>query len=173
MAVAPLAQDPTEFDRLIRDYARVMAAAIRRVCGRKYGSLAPDVQQEVYLALWKRLHSGKQIDHPISYLYKVALTTALAMVRKIESENPGAEVLEPDARAMSGGSGLTPMERSQFLSEMIGTLEPDEIRAVRAYLAGYSHNEVAQLYGWTESVARHRIYRSIERLRAKMREGTS
>jgi RNA polymerase sigma factor (sigma-70 family) len=159
-----LASDRSEFDRLIRDHARVMAAAIRRVCGRRHGALVADVQQEVYLALWKRLEGGNEIAHPISYLYKVALTTALAMVRRLD------RAPEPDREPIPGESaGLHPLERQRLLEEVLAITEPDDARALRAWLAGYNHREVARLFGWTESVARHRIYRSQERLRERMK----
>ena len=32
-------------------------------------------------------------------------------------------------------------------------------------MTGFNHREVSGLYGWTESVARHRIYRGLEALR--------
>lgn len=40
---------------------------------------------------------------------------------------------------------------------------------MRAHLAGFSHVEIASLYGWTESVARHRIYRAIDALKERMK----
>ncbi|MGH9380994.1 MAG: hypothetical protein ACRD2Z_10330 [Thermoanaerobaculia bacterium] len=42
------------FDELTRDYAALMASAIRRVCGRRHGALVADVTQEVHLALRDR-----------------------------------------------------------------------------------------------------------------------
>lgn len=169
---AEVSAKPTDFERLIRTHARVMAAAIRRVCGRRHGALIPDVQQEVYLALWKRLHSGKEIEHPVSYLYKVALTTALAMVRKLDPEQGNAP-LDPETPARPDESPLHPLERARLIEEVLAALEPDEARALRAYLAGFNHEEVARLFGWSESVARHRIYRSMEKLRGRTdrREG--
>lgn len=162
-----------EFEDLVRGHARLMAAAIRRVCGRRHAALVPDVEQEVHLALWKRLGSGNEIRHPASYVYRVALLTALAVVRRNSdlaqslddpdgpsSEEPAAP--EPD--------GLAPAERTRLLREVLASVEPDEARALRAYLAGFDHVEVARLYGWTESVARHRIYRTLDRLRAQARE---
>jgi RNA polymerase sigma-70 factor (ECF subfamily) len=158
---------PSDFEHLIRAHARVMAAAIRRVCGRRHGALVPDVQQEVYLALWKRLQSGNPIDHPVSYLYKVALTTALAMVRKLGPDRAAPEE-EADLAAAPDARALHPLERARLLAEVLEALEPDEARALKAYLAGFGHAEVARLFGWTESVARHRVYRSMEKLRVRM-----
>jgi RNA polymerase sigma factor (sigma-70 family) len=154
------------FEELVREHARVVAAAVRRVCGRRHQALIPDVEQEVYLALWRRLGGGSEIEFPLAYLYKMALTTALAMVRKHSRPGvsaPVEELAEREAPAAVGG--LSAVERRRLLEEVLGALEPDDARALRGYLAGFSHTEVAELYGWSESVARHRIYRTIERLR--------
>ncbi len=160
------------FEQLVRDHSRVMAAAIRRVCGRRHRILTADVEQDVYLALWKRLQGGNDIDYPVSYLYKMALNTALSAVRKIEQEFPLLED-EPDSRPASVAhdfSGLSPAERSRLLDQVLEKLDAEHARALRAYLAGFGHKEVAALFGWSESVARHKVYRSIERLKTKMRE---
>jgi RNA polymerase sigma factor (sigma-70 family) len=159
-----------EFATLIQKYARVMASAVRRVCSRRYRFLIPDVEQEIYVALWKRLESGKKIEHPASYLYKAALTTALMMVRKHIPDTLPIEMHEEGGSTPSENpfGGLLPAERARLLGEVLERLPPDQARAVRAHLAGFSHTEVASLYGWTESVARHRIYRAIETLRETM-----
>lgn len=159
-----------EFSALVQKYARVVGSAIRRVCARRYRSLIPDVEQEVYAALWQRLGHGKEIEHPASYLYKMALTTSLAVVRRHTAEMTPIEVAEDrPAAAETGFAGLLPPERARLLGEVLTQLPPDQARAVRAHLAGFSHVEVATLYGWSESVARHRIYRAIEALKERMR----
>lgn len=160
--------DETTFQQLLRSHARLMAGAIRRVCGRRHHTLVPDVEQEVYLALWKRLGGrGKEIEHPISYLYKTALTTAAAMVRKVAPADTetGIEAEElPSPEELAPGH-LLPVERTRLLGQLLETLPEDQARALKAYLAGFNHAEVASLFGWTESVARHRIYRAIEALK--------
>lgn len=169
-----MASRQEEFATLVEKYARVVASAIRRVCARKYRALIPDVQQEVHVALWKRLEGGKEIEHPASYLYKVALTTALAVVRKHAPETTDIETHEDELAEPSGHpfGNLLPAERARLLGEVLEQLPLEQARAVRAHLAGFDHTEVAGLFGWTESVARHRIYRGIESLREKMTTGT-
>jgi RNA polymerase sigma factor (sigma-70 family) len=157
-----LPRDAQQFEALVRRHAKLVGAVVRRVCGRSHASLAPDAEQEVYLALWKRLGSGKEIEHPISYLYKMALTTALAVVRRHRRQEPLDQL--PASPAPVRGA-LEPAERRRLLAEILGALPPEEARALKAYLAGFNHAEVARLYGWSESVARHRIYRTLERLR--------
>ncbi len=163
-----------EFNALVQNYSRVVASAIRRVCSRRYRSLIPDVEQEVYAALWNRLGSGKEIEDPASYIYKVALTTALSVVRKQAPETEPIENLpgkltEP-TRSRFGN--LQPAELVRLLRELLEKLPAEHARAVRAYLAGFNHLEVASLYGWSASVARHRIYRGIEALRETVAERT-
>src|SRR5262245_2767780 len=160
-----------DFDELVRNYSRVAAAAIRRVCALRYRSLIPDIEQEVYTALWRRLQGGKEIEHPVSYIYKTALTTALAVVRKNVPETVSIAAGEESVPDEQDGAfaDLLPAERSRLLAEVLEQLPAEQSRAVRAHLAGYSHTEIAALYGWSGSVARHRVYRGIEMLKQKMR----
>lgn len=170
--------DENNFQQLLRSHAKLMAGAIRKVCGRRHRALVPDVEQEVYLALWKRLghaaNAGKEIEHPISYLYKTALTTAAAMVRKLAPAGGDGQVDDEveleglPAPEDVGLGGLSAAERERLLAELLARLPDEQARALRAYLAGFNHEEVARLYGWTESVARHRIYRAIETLKSEM-----
>jgi RNA polymerase sigma-70 factor (ECF subfamily) len=156
-----------EFVALTERYAKLMASAIRRVCGYRHQDLIPDVEQEVRVALWKRLRGGKEIEHPRSYLYKVALTTALEVVQRQAGQRLAFEDEVADMAENPGTlfGTLLPPERAYLLEQVLQRLPLEESRAVRAHLAGFSHVEIAGLYGWTESVARHRVYRSIERLR--------
>ena len=161
-----------KFAVLVDEHARVIASAIRRVCSRRHRALVPDIEQDVRAALWKRLQGGKEIAHPVSYVYKVALTTALAVIRRF----PTADGPPPDGTAADSAGepflGLLPAEQSRLLAEALGRLSPEEGRAVRAHLAGFNHEDVARLYGWTPATARHRIYRGLERVRSSVRGAT-
>ena len=152
------------FDELMADHARLMASAIRRVCGRSHRWLIPDIEQEVRLALWQRLSSDRAIEHPVSYLYKMAWTTALGVLRRQRPE----EVAVEDPLVFEGQPASGPehdhRDRRLVLDQLLGRLEPEQARALGAYRAGLSHGEVASLFGWSESVARHRIYRGIAKL---------
>jgi RNA polymerase sigma factor (sigma-70 family) len=158
----------SEYEQLVAQYARLLAAVARRVCGRRYRALLPDVEQEIRLALWKRLRSGNDIRHPSSYLYKVALVTSLAVIRRYQpsGEDLSGEPIEPPPEP--GLARLLPAERARLVEEVIEKLEPDAARAMRGYLTGLNHEELAALYGWTPSVARHLVYRSLDRLRASL-----
>jgi RNA polymerase sigma factor (sigma-70 family) len=164
----------SEYEHLVEKYARLLSAVARRVCGRHHESLIPDVEQEIRLALWKRLQGGNQIRHPTSYLYKVALATSLAVIRRYR---PRREDLRSDLPEPTGPDlpRLLPAERARLTEQVISSLAPDAARAIRGYLMGLNHEELAALYGWTPSVARHLVYRSLEQLRERLgdKEGTN
>lgn len=163
MAPVPAGSATAEFDRLLDSSARSISVAIRQVCGGRYRSLVPDVEQEVRLIAWRRLAAGGPIRNARSYFYKVALTTALAMVARAAPQQ------ETEGRAPGGapatGSALFPVEQGVLVKQALHRLRPDESRAVRAYLSGLNHSEVALRFGWTAAVARHRIYRGLRTLR--------
>ncbi len=169
------ARAQSEYEELIRDHSRVIAAAVRRVCAARYSALIPDVEQEIHVALWRRVQTGKEIHSPASYLYKVALTTALAVVRRQhpERETPmsslgnGDDFEVADRITSEGGGRMQDHERSLLIDECLEMLGEDQARALRAYLAGFNHTEVAHLYGWSESAARHKIYRGIDALKKR------
>jgi DNA-directed RNA polymerase specialized sigma24 family protein len=69
-----------------------------------------------------------------------------------------------DAAPLLAGA-LLPAERALLVEQVLGGLRPEESRAVRHYLTGFNHAEVAAHFGWTEAVARHRIYRGLRSLR--------
>jgi RNA polymerase sigma factor (sigma-70 family) len=166
-----------EFEQLMRQYARVVSNAVRRACGNTYRRLIPDAEQEVYLTLWRVVEDGKKMEKPASYLYKVALRAALGLIRKHAPESLVEEEwleAEADRRAASRPSDSADLaERARRLDELLHELPGEQSQALRAYLAGYNHTEVAELFGLTESVARHRIYRGIQALKDRAKRNTA
>jgi RNA polymerase sigma factor (sigma-70 family) len=159
-----------EFLAFIQPYKGIITSAVRRGCGAADPWLHPDVEQEVYLALWQRWQEGPRLDYPISYLYKVALRTALAMVRTNPSQNLEMHTAVRHSQAAQGTATqeLSSAERTCLLTELLDQLPLEQARAMRAYLAGFTAVEVARLYGWSPSVARHRIYRGLQSLRTSV-----
>jgi len=164
-----MAATSEQFEALVRQHAAVIAAAVRRVCLRKHRALMPDVTQEVHIKLWKVLESGKKIDNPPSYIYRIALTTGLTMVEQANKHHSMAGRLA-DEPLTSRSVDAASTETARLIEELIATLEPDFAKALQAYLAGYNHVDIAGLFGWTESVARHRVYRSFDKLKRFMKE---
>jgi RNA polymerase sigma factor (sigma-70 family) len=160
------AQDKA-FLTFIQQHTRIIRHAIWRVCGTTYPALQADVEQEVHLALWERWRADQGIDYPVSYLYTVALRTALALVRTHAAAVPFDEV-DPGALACQTAPADETLttERALLLRAYLDQLSEEQARAVRAYLAGFTQREIARLYGWSAAVVRHRIYRGIQALRS-------
>ena len=156
-----------EFCAFIQQYKGIIVSAIRRGCGAAYPHLRSDVEQEVCLVLWQRWQDGFCLDYPVSYLYKVALRMALAALHTHTASDLEMHMGERRPHAMQGTAieALSSAERTCLLTALLDQLPYEQARAVRAYLAGFTAKEVAQLYGWSPSVARHRIYRGLQSLR--------
>ncbi|ANM30397.1 hypothetical protein ABI59_13675 [Acidobacteria bacterium Mor1] len=155
-----------DLEALIERYSRLMAAAVRRVVSQP--ELLPDIRQEIHLALLKRLRTGRDIRHPSSYVYKVALTTARTVVQRYASQEQNVDTDVLDTTPLPGGEDrMKPVERRILVKEVLNMLPKEQAVALRCYLGGLNHAEVARFCGWTESVARHRIYRALETLRER------
>ena len=108
-----------EFLAFTQQYRGIIVSAIRRVCGAASDSLLPDVEQEVYLALWQRWNDSNHIDYPVSYLYKVAMRTALAVMHTYRA--PDVEEFTAEAYPTTEPSltidGFSSVERACLLTE--------------------------------------------------------
>ena len=79
----------------------------------------------------------------------------------------------PHAAQRASTEALSSAERTYLLTELLDQLPLEQARAVRAYLAGLTAIEVARLYSWSPSVARHRIYRGLQSLRTSVMQEES
>ena len=134
-----------DYETLVHKHARVMSSAIRRVLGHRHEMLVPDVEQEVRLALWKRLQTGKKIDYPVSYIYKAALTTALGVMKRLAPEAAPLDegsMAEVQAGPYERSRDLLPAERARLLEQMLEKLPTDQPIRLRFHLRR------AKLYGY-------------------------
>ena len=150
-----------EFESLIEKYARLVSHAIQKVCFPNNRECVEDIRQEVHLKLWGLLKSGKKMDRPESYIYRVAFTTALRFVQKkgawISTDELHLPLQTPDSESKSN--------RKMIIANLLKQLDDDHRRALKAYLTGFNHKEVATLFGWSEAKARHLVYRGIHALK--------
>ncbi len=119
-----------------------------------------------------RLGTTSGIPAPICIRWPFA--TSLAVIRRYQPQCEDLHAEPPELpRAQAPALGrLLPAERARLVEELVQKLEPDAARAIRGYLTGLNHEELAGLYGWSHSVARHLVYRSLEQLRKRLGEST-
>jgi RNA polymerase sigma-70 factor (ECF subfamily) len=167
-----LGQDDRELllERLVREYARVIRAAVAKVAGRRHlaDRVVDDVEQEVRIALWKRLRSEQPIEHASSYVFKAARREAIRALRR-ESARRGEEPPQGWEQLQDPGAGPLEALQRRALGERIEAalrrLAPDRQRAVRARLMGLEYDEIERLTGWPYDRTRNLVSRGMADLR--------
>ncbi len=136
--------DRNAFSELVRAHSQGVLNVVYRMCGNQ--QLAEDAAQEAFIQAWMRLSSFRPKASFRSWLYRIAVNSAIDMLRKekrvllnaVEDLNLAASNPSPEAMLASN-------ERAELVAKAVSTL-PDASRAVlilREY-EGLSYNEIAE-----------------------------
>ena len=136
--------DRNAFSELVRTHAQGVLNVVYRMCGNM--QVAEDAAQETFIQAWLRLSSYRPQASLRSWLYRIAVNSAIDMLRKEKRIMPGAV---EDLRLTDSGPGPEAMvasyERTELVQEAIQSL-PDASRGVlvlREY-EGLSYQEIAE-----------------------------
>lgn len=154
-------RDPEEtFLKLVRDNE----ARLRKLC-RVYAADAEgekDLYQDILVQLWRALPSFEGSSQPGTWLYRVALNTALGQKRQrvaresatIDESNPiwRNPIPAPDESLESG-------QRLRRLYAAIGRLDDVDKALVMMHLDEKSYREIAEVLGITESYVGVKLHR--------------
>jgi RNA polymerase sigma factor (sigma-70 family) len=169
MAVSP---GDAQMEDLVRRFSRLVRSVAARVGGSRGSQIADDVEQEVFVSIWKQIEREQVIENPSSYIYRCAVRETLRLLgreRGAESADEEAAIAIRD-RAPGPDDQLLAGERTQALADAINALPIDRRRAAQAYLAGFSIPEVMKMYGWSYDRARNLSARGMNDLRAALRK---
>ena len=156
------------------------AELFRRV-GARYRLSGDDVDallQEVRIRLWRSQPRSELIAViGASYMYRTAMTAALTVIRRRRMKTSGADTpLSEYTESSANATVETPEQRfaaEEVASEVeraVSSLPSSRAAVVRLYLSGYSREEIAELFGWTEGKTRNLLYRGLADLRAALNE---
>lgn len=164
-----------QLEDLVRRYSRLVRSAIRRVGGAQVDGLAEDVEQRVFLGIWKQVSREQQIDHPASYIYRVAVRETVRLLKQERRHrSPDDLVQDANATAIDLGAGpemhLRARETVEQIDRILETLAPARRRAVRAHLVGLEVREIMKLEGWSYNRARNLVARGMADLRRGLQE---
>lgn len=167
----PAPPDDARLEALVRQFSKLVRSVAGRVGGHAGRQIADDVEQHVFLNLWKQLGREQIIENPSSYIYRCAVRET---VRLLSAERKG-EVGTGDAEpaidpAPAPDDKLAARERARIVAEALQILSTDRRRAAQAYLAGFSVRETMTMYGWSYERARNLSARGMADLRAALRE---
>ena len=164
-------QREQEFLALIRDND----ARLRRIC-RVYArepDARKDLYQEIMFQLWRSLPSFTGASSIDTWVYRVALNTALTQSRRrsLRSETSLDEELGGGSERMHSSLGIAAEtleldEQSERLYAAIDRLDSADRMLVTMYLDDRSYREMAEVIGISESnvgVKLHRIKKALAR----------
>ena len=135
-------------------------AVAMRVCNCR--ETAHEVTQEAFITAFRRLKQFRG-DAPFwGWMRRVVINHALSTLRK--SRGPAVELEDHHAAEEPQQARI---DDSLDLEAALSTLDEDDRRVVWLHdVEGYSHGEIAHMYGLTESFSKTRLSRA----RAKLRE---
>lgn len=137
-------------------------AAISRMC-RMFCSTAEDhedLRQEILLNLWRGWKNYCPDHKTITWIYRVALNTAISWKRH---QKRSVETLSIEGFDLPEDSILR--EQSAHLKALLSMLPNDDQRLINLYLDGFSTEEIGRLLGITQTNVTTRIGRIKEKLR--------
>lgn len=155
-----------EREHLFTELLAANQARIQRLC---YGYLGPcgeveDLFQEIMVHVWNSLPTFRGESSPGTWLYRIAVNTALLYRRKRRSTEPLPELADP---AQTTHQSLEDRERLAALRAAIATLPDHDRVVVTLLLDGLSYKEIAEITGLTVNhvgVKISRIKQTLERV---------
>lgn len=123
-----------------------------------------DLFQEIVLQLWKAYPAYRGAAKVSTWMYRIALNTALASYRKqrVAVQYPGEL---PQATPVPEASESAQQIR---LLEAIRGLKPAERALISLYFEGYAHKEIGEIIGITENNVGVRMNRIKTKLKKRL-----
>jgi RNA polymerase sigma-70 factor (ECF subfamily) len=144
------------FDEWLSEHKGILFKIIRAYAFNPHDQ--EDLFQEISLQVWKSIPEFRGESKASTWIYRVALYTATVWVRK-EKTRPPTQPLADVEHALSV-TNRPRDERSEWLYQQIGQLEPIDRSVCLLLLDGFSYKEMADILGISTSnigVKVHRI----------------
>jgi RNA polymerase sigma-70 factor (ECF subfamily) len=157
------AGDDDAFAQLVRIGAPAAIGAARRIT--RDASLAEDAAQEAFIRAHRALRDYRHESSFAAWIRKIAIRTAIDLVRRRRPEDPLAESL------LSGASEEKQHEDADLLREALAALSPlDREILLAREVEGVGDREVARRFEMTVTGVRVRMHRARRRLQARFKE---
>jgi RNA polymerase sigma-70 factor, ECF subfamily len=131
-----------------------------------------DLFQEVAVQLWRSVDAFRGESSVATWLYRVALNTAIAWGRKEDRHRRGKQPFEVVESLLTTASSGTPDPRVEWLYQQIAQLKDVDRSVALLLLDGFSYKEIAAIVGLTESNVGVKINRIKSALAGKRSEET-
>lgn len=131
-----------------------------------------DLMQEIKLRLWKSYESFQGKSAFSTWMYRVAINTAITFLRKDKRQPPMVMEESHLENLPDSGKNEEEEERLRLFYKAVGTLNPIEKALVFYFMEGLPHKETARLLGITENNVRVKLNRTKEKLQEIIKEST-
>ena len=159
----------SERERLFLDLFRANKPRIERLCYGYLGSRdeVEDLFQEIMANVWNSLPSFREESSAATWLYRIAINTALVYRRK---RRPAEELTDIADQRGSPYHDLEQQERLAALRTAIAGLPDQDRLIVTLLLEGLSYREIAEVTGITVNYVGVKISRIKQVLEDRMTE---
>ncbi len=165
-----------------RTFLDELSVSIRNIILAYFPETTPqekdDIDHEVKLKIWKKAAGGKKIDNLRSYLWRVVYTTALDLLGERMNYISLEEIVETSEKnglapqeILTPDSVLQSNELKLMIEKALNSLSERRRAVLQLYLTGLDIQKIAVSLTWSENQVRHLLYRGLEDLRVRMKEG--
>jgi RNA polymerase sigma-70 factor (ECF subfamily) len=158
------AERNTVFESWI-DAHKAILFKVARVYGATHSD-REDLFQEIALQVWHSIQAYRGDCAAPTWIYRVALNTALAWRRKERRHSQGRQDIEAAAGLLIAPSGRDP--RLEWIYERIAELDEGNRALALLMLDGFSYREMSQILGLGESNVGMKINRIKASLAAQL-----
>jgi RNA polymerase sigma-70 factor (ECF subfamily) len=161
--------NPAERERMFEELFVHHKAPIERLCFAwlSSGSDVEDLFQEIMSNVWNALPKFRGEALPSTWLYRIAVNTALLYRRKQRPAEPLQDL--PDT-SVGAHQNLEDRERLQALRRAIAQLPDQDRLIVTLVLEGLSYREIAEITGLTVNYVGVKLTRIRQAIEQRMTE---
>jgi RNA polymerase sigma factor (sigma-70 family) len=166
LSAMSLHPDKDEFLKLIQGNKRIIFKICNAYCP-NYND-REDLAQEIIYQLWKSSNSFNDEHKFTTWMYQVALNTAISFYRKENKDSPLVSIKEHHDHIEDKNDSLDNGEENiNLLQQFINELKELDRALMILYLEERSYSEIAEILGITETNVATKISRIKEKLKQK------
>jgi RNA polymerase sigma-70 factor, ECF subfamily len=159
-----------ERDRIFGEWLAAHSGALFKVVHAHASTQADrdDLFQEIVVQVWRSVDSFRSESSVITWIYRVALNTAIAWNQRKARHQRREQPLEAAAGVLSRSSPDNPDPRVEWLYRQLAELAEVERAIALLMLDGFSYREIADVVGISENYVGVKINRIKSWLSARL-----
>lgn len=160
--------DQSEFVALINEHQGIIHKACRLYADREADR--EDLFQEIVLQLWRAYPSFRGQSKFTTWMYRIALNTAISGFRKRKRRKPELSISEYELQLADAPRDDETEQRLKVMYKAIGKLGKVERAIVLLFLEEHAYKEIGEIVGISENYVAVKMNRIRKKLRTLMEE---